>query len=137
MAGLDFFRVACACNKCTGVVMCAERNLLPTTVKPTHYALFLHPDLDKHTFSGRVAIALECLVGCDVISLHANELELKQASFGLVGADAKPCTVGNFDAEEQTVSITLPESFHAGEKGELSIEFTGILNDQVCCSSLT
>lgn len=132
MASLDFFRVQCECNKCTGVVMCADRNLLPTVVKPINYKLLLHPDLDKLTFTGHVDIKVDCLESCTVIALHCFEIQIQTALFSVEGGEAKPCSIGNYDAEEQTVSITLPDTFTASAKGELSIDFTGILNDQAC-----
>ena len=132
MAGIDFFRgKGCECSKCEGVVLCAARNLLPDTIRPTHYTLLIHPDLDKHTFSGRVDIAVEAKAAGSVIVLHAHELEIQQAAYAAAGASGVPCAVGNFEKEEQSVPITLPAPMAAGEKGVLSLDFTGILNDQL------
>ena len=42
MAGITFgnFRgKGCECSKCDGVVLCAARNLLPDSIKPTHYTV--------------------------------------------------------------------------------------------------
>ena len=42
MAGITFgnFRgKGCECSKCEGVVLCAARNLLPDSIKPTHYTV--------------------------------------------------------------------------------------------------
>jgi len=33
-----------------------KRELLPTNVKPTHYQIFLFPDLEKFIFEGEVVI---------------------------------------------------------------------------------
>ena len=135
MAGITFgnFRgKGCECSKCEGVVLCAARNLLPDTIKPTHYALLIHPDLDKHTFSGHVEIAVEATAASSVIVLHAHELAIQKASFAAAaGADESPCVVGSFETEEQSVPITLAAPMAAGEKGVLSLDFTGILNDQL------
>jgi len=34
----------------------SKRELLPTNVRPTHYNIFLFPDLEKFTFEGNVDI---------------------------------------------------------------------------------
>ena len=128
----DFRGKGCECSKCEGVVLCAARNLLPDTIKPSHYTLLIHPDLDKHTFSGQVDIAIEATAASSVVVLHAHELEIQQASYAAVGASAAvPCVVGNFEKEEQSVQITLAAPMAAGEKGILSLSFTGLLNDQL------
>ena len=134
MAGITFgnFRgKGCECSKCEGVVLCAARNLLPDTIKPRHYTLLIHPDLDKHTFSGHVEIAVEATAASSVIVLHAHELAIQKASFAVAAGDVTPCVVGSFETEEQSVPITLAAPMAAGEKGVLSLDFTGILNDQL------
>ena len=94
--------------------------------------MLIHPDLDTHTFSGHVEIALEATAASSAIVLHAHELAIQKASFAAaVGADGTPCEVGAFEKEEQSVTITLAAPMAAGEKGVLSLDFTGVLNDQV------
>jgi|AntRauMFilla1563_2_1112583.scaffolds.fasta_scaffold216085_1 hypothetical protein len=44
--------VKCECSKCQGLVMCGERELLPSSVLPVHYDLLLQPDLEKFTYTG-------------------------------------------------------------------------------------
>ena len=42
MAGITFGNLrgkGCECSKCEGVVLCAARNLLPDSIKPTHYTV--------------------------------------------------------------------------------------------------
>ena len=44
MAGITFGNLrgkGCECSKCEGVVLCAARNLLPDSIKPTHYTVRL------------------------------------------------------------------------------------------------
>ena len=94
--------------------------------------MLIHPDLDTHTFSGHVEIALEATAASSAIVLHAHELAIQKASFAAaVGADGTPCEVGAFEKEEQSVTITLAAPMAAGEKGVLSLDFTGVLNDQL------
>lgn len=49
---------------------------LPSTVKPIHYDLYLHPDLKKGTFDGRVSILIEILEKRSFIVLHQQDLNI-------------------------------------------------------------
>ena len=55
--------------------------LLPTNVRPSHYALELSPDLQNASFAGEVAIDVLVAEITSEIVLNAIELELASASF--------------------------------------------------------
>jgi aminopeptidase N len=128
MGDLDFYRaVRCECSKCNGIIVCGERNLLPTAVRPTNYKLKLQPDLSKHTYGGCVEIALECREDCSTITLHSNEIDIKKALLSLDGGEPAECAVVGYDKDEQTA--TLFAAAQKGQKGVLTLHFTGVLND--------
>jgi len=130
MGDIDFYRsVRCECSKCSGIIVCGERNLLPTAVRPTNYKLKLQPDLAKHTYGGCVAIAMECYEDCSTITLHSNEIDIKTALIQLDGGEPAECAVVGYDKDEQTA--TLFAAVKKGQKGVLTLHFTGILNDQL------
>lgn len=53
---------------------------LPKEVRPVHYDLFLHPDLEKGTFKGTVTITIDIADRRSHIALHQKDLEITAAS---------------------------------------------------------
>ncbi|XP_043274166.1 glutamyl aminopeptidase-like [Venturia canescens] len=53
---------------------------LPKEVKPLHYDLYLHPDLDNGTFQGNVTILIDVLDQRSYIALHQKDLNITSAS---------------------------------------------------------
>ncbi|XP_055851692.1 glutamyl aminopeptidase-like isoform X2 [Episyrphus balteatus] len=49
---------------------------LPDHVRPWQYKLYLHPDLQTHTFEGTVSIGLSIDKPTDVIALHSKDLNI-------------------------------------------------------------
>jgi hypothetical protein len=60
-----------------------HRQLLPTNVKPVHYALIVKPDFTTFTYPGKVAINLDILEDSNEVSLHTLDLQIK---IGLSGS---------------------------------------------------
>ncbi|EEB98508.1 hypothetical protein MPER_01967, partial [Moniliophthora perniciosa FA553] len=58
----------------------ASQYRLPTNVKPSHFDLTIHTDLDKLTFEGFVKISLDVKEETDTIALNSNGLQLGKAS---------------------------------------------------------
>ena len=106
----------------------SARHRLPYDIEPVHYDLRLAPDLDSATFAGKVTIAAQVRVSTERIQLHAQELEITNATV----ASSAPIgtTVSPGDQEDR---IVLALDAPAGE-GPITIElsFTGTLNDMLC-----
>jgi puromycin-sensitive aminopeptidase len=102
---------------------------LPIHVTPERYELKLTPNLTTWTFTGGETISLQVLEPVREIILNAAELEFAAAS--LKGSDGK-VREGRvtLDAENEQATLSFAEPVPAG-RGELQIQFSGILNDKL------
>ncbi|KAJ2549967.1 hypothetical protein EV175_004244 [Coemansia sp. RSA 1933] len=105
-----------------------ERELLPTNVTPTHYDLFLAPDLDKLTYTGKVGIKLRINEATDKIVLHANELEIKDVHLASADLEAEATSVA-LEKDDETLHLSFAKQVPAGSEATLTISFSAILND--------
>ena len=56
--GRQISYVRCSCSKCQGLVMCGDKQLLPTAVTPSHYDLHLTPNLETFAYDGEMTVKL-------------------------------------------------------------------------------
>jgi puromycin-sensitive aminopeptidase len=101
---------------------------LPRSVLPTHYRLRLEPDLAGSVFKGTVEIEVGIVEPIYQIVLNAVELDLSSAEIDL-GAGPLPLSV-SLDEASQRATLSAIEVMPPGN-GVLSIEFGGVLNDQL------
>ena len=102
---------------------------LGTTIVPVAYRLTLTPDLDAATFSGSVEIDVEINESVVEFSLNAIELAVGPASVASGGKTAISKTqVANETYE--TLTFAFDQQLPVGP-ATVSLEFTGILNDQL------
>ncbi|MDA8197197.1 MAG: M1 family metallopeptidase [Actinomycetota bacterium] len=97
-------------------------------LKPQNYDLFLAPDIENATFSGRVTIDCELAVQASNFRLNYAELE-----FAKVEIEQENNTIGNsfqLDEQNEIVEITTVSPLNPGDV-RITIEFTGILNDKL------
>jgi puromycin-sensitive aminopeptidase len=102
---------------------------LGRNVVPSAYRIFLTPDLEAATFSGRVEIDAAIASATREVTLHAIELALDPATI-TVGGTAHRSTDLSYDETYQTVTFTFDDELPAGDS-VIEIAFTGILNDQL------
>ncbi|KAJ9056680.1 hypothetical protein DSO57_1030462 [Entomophthora muscae] len=110
------------------------RQVLPKSARPTHYVLTLTPDLEKFTFDGHVTISLDFLEATSKIVLNSNELQISHASIKYVHAKvelSQEAAEITYDTKITTATLHFPQEIPAGYKGDLSLSFTGILNDKM------
>lgn len=106
---------------------------LPKEVKPVHYDLYLHPDLQQGTFSGNVTILLDVLDRRSTIALHQKDLNIKSANLTTYDREE------NFEIEISSISKpTKYEIFVISAKNEfnpglynLNLVFDGSLQDKI------
>ncbi|MBI5530917.1 MAG: M1 family metallopeptidase [Candidatus Doudnabacteria bacterium] len=104
---------------------------LSSHIKPERYRLFIKPDLKRFIFEGEETIYLNIEKPVNEITLHTKELKILQAKFRIKNYELR---IKNrdirYNEQNQTVTFKLKQTVKAG-KGELSLKFTGILNDKM------
>ncbi|KAL9083473.1 MAG: hypothetical protein Q9159_005768 [Coniocarpon cinnabarinum] len=107
------------------------REILPSNVKPTHYALTLEPDLVKHTYTGTVVIDLDVNEASSSISFNTVDIDIKKATVhGANGVLSDSPRISR-DEDKQTHTVSFDGSLAAGSKARLALDFTGTLNDNM------
>ncbi|MBM2803998.1 MAG: putative aminopeptidase [Deltaproteobacteria bacterium] len=102
---------------------------LPTTVTPERYVIRLTPDLTTWTFAGDETVTIQIHQPVGTILLNAAELAVDSVSI----KDAKgKVLAGNviLDHEHERACFSFPADLPVG-RSELSIKFSGILNDKL------
>jgi len=110
------------------------REVLPTSVRPSHYVVHLVPDLEKFTFDGSVVIDIKFLSATNTIAVNTNELTVKSAKLNNISLKTEEVfEASSITANEklEQTSFTFAKEFPAGTTATLSIEFSGILNDKM------
>ena len=102
---------------------------LPGGVHPEHYSLVLTPDLKSATFKGSETIELTLDHPSRAITLNAAEIKFASVKAAAAGSSAQTAEVALAPEQEQA-TFAFPQTLPAG-KVTLSIEYTGILNDQL------
>ncbi len=102
---------------------------LPSTVVPSAYRIFLTPDLENFTFSGRVEIDVHVHESVTSFALNAIELELGGATL-TSGGVAHHSTDLSTNEEYQTATFTFDSPLPVGD-ATIELAFKGILNDQL------
>jgi len=102
---------------------------LPTTVTPERYAIRLTPDLTTWTFTGEEQVTIHIHQPVGMIVANAAELAIDSVSI----KDAKGKLLsGNIalDHDHERACFSFPADLPVG-RSELSIKFSGILNDKL------
>ncbi|XP_014271442.2 glutamyl aminopeptidase [Halyomorpha halys] len=108
-----------------------EKNaILPKDVIPSHYNLFLNPDLQNGTFSGEVDISINVSKQRHYLLLHIHELEIiKTSVYNEAGSEIKIYNSFSYP-ENQYWVILLKESIVPG-KYSIKIQFSGSLTGKI------
>src|SRR3989344_2581978 len=102
---------------------------LPSHIKPERYRIMLKPDLERFIFYGEETIYLNLTKPVNEITLHAKDLKIEQVGFKSKGRGLRVRRI-KYNEKEETVTFVFKQKLPKG-KGELSLNFTGILNDQM------
>ncbi|CAK9820780.1 Glutamyl aminopeptidase [Anthophora plagiata] len=102
---------------------------LPKEVRPMHYDIYLHPDLEKGTFQGKVTILIDVLDRRSYVALHQKDLNITSTKLKTYDREE------NFEFEvSNIIQIPKNEMFVVSTKNELhsglynlSFEFNGAL----------
>ena len=106
----------------------APAQRLPENVVPDSYDLKFTPDLSSATFSGEETIHAHMQKAATSVVLNSAEIEIKEAA--IASPDFKQAASFTNDDKTETATITVPSTVPAGPV-DISIRFTGILNDKL------
>ena len=101
---------------------------LPRTARPLHYRIAITPDMEGLTFSGRASVDMEVFERTQSIVLHANDLDISEATLTMPDGSRVPLTV-RMNAGDQTVQLRSPRAL---QPGAYSVEtvYSGTINTQ-------
>jgi len=107
------------------------REVLPANVKPLHYDLTLEPDFANFTYQGTVTIDLDVIDDTTSITLNTNELKIHSTKVvtGQQLITDSPTLASDDDA--QTTKVSFDQTIPSGSKAQLTMTFSGILNDNM------
>ena len=103
---------------------------LPRTALPRRYQLVIEPDLEHFTFRGSVEVELEIADELSDIVLNAVDLEIDRATLTIGESGASLDGAVSYQVEYQRAVISFPGTVPTGP-AVLSMQFTGVLNDQL------
>lgn len=103
--------------------------LLPAHIVPTHYTIYLNPDLDNFVFEGEETIDINVLKPESSIVLHCAEIEILNA-IALVGKKEIATKKITYNKKAETATISLSQKLVKG-KSKIKLTFAGILNDKM------
>jgi aminopeptidase N len=101
----------------------ADREQLPSSVRPVHYDLAMTPDADGLTFRGQVRIAIDVNATTPAIVLNSDELVLDKA---LLDKEDATATV-SLDVRLQRATLTFAHPVAAGGH-TITIEYHGVIS---------
>ncbi len=107
----------------------SEAFALPTSVRPTRYAIKLQPDFEKFSYSGEESVAIEITDPVSEIVLNAVDLQVNSAAFSRDGSTVAAKNI-RLDESRETLTLELGETVTPGP-ATLRLEFTGELNDKL------
>jgi len=105
---------------------------LPKTIIPSLYKVRSAPDLERLTFAGTTSIECDCVEETDLIAVNCNNLDIKSvAVVQPENGDVLKISKREVDEARQLLLITLSHSLLAGGKVNVTMEYTGTLNDRM------
>ncbi|KAI1659358.1 peptidase family M1-domain-containing protein [Daldinia decipiens] len=113
----------------------ADRDILPSTVVPSHYDLSISSlKFDDWSFQGTVDIQVSITEPVKEIVINSIELKLHTAKITVdhtKSSQSLETTTFNYDEKKQRATLVFAEEVPASQKATLHITFQGILNNDM------
>ncbi|KAM0278728.1 hypothetical protein ACHAQH_005022 [Verticillium albo-atrum] len=113
----------------------ADRDVLPDTIKPSHYVVSLRElDFKNWTYKGTVSIDVEVVKPTKEVVINALELKLSKASVTVTqnkSTESYESASITKDEKKQRAVITFDQEIPASQKASILIHFEGILNNDM------
>ncbi|XP_066990177.1 glutamyl aminopeptidase-like [Macrobrachium rosenbergii] len=105
---------------------------LPSSVRPSHYDLYLHPDLGSKTFAGSLTITLDSLESRDYFLLHTKWLRIYDTKISRVesGRSQEVEIIEEFEYEPNEFWVVKVPLQEAGVF-QISMKFSGSLTKAI------
>lgn len=103
---------------------------LPTFAKPSHYSIFLKPNLKTFKFDGEETITINVSERTNYLKLHSNELDIHNVSVTLNNGTELGNLTFTYDNTLEMIKINLPDYIDSQEI-KLHLTFTGTHNDKM------
>ena len=97
-------------------LLARERIVLPDGAHPTHYDLFLEPDMTHATFQGQIKIDVQIGRPCATLTLNAAELKFDKVA---LANGSKPQSI-KFNAKNETATDPSQNRWLPGLTGSTS-----------------
>lgn len=108
----------------------AEREVLPTNVKPLKYDIVLEPDFETFKFHGEETIYFQVNdKDSKAISLNSLDIEFDKVELNIKGAKFEPIST-TYDKKTQTTKMSFDTELNL-DNVELYVKFVGELNDKM------
>jgi len=107
----------------------SEAVVLPSNVIPQKYTLKLQPDFEDFTFQGEEIIDVQISESTSVILLNSSDIEIQSAALVRDGVTTIASGIAH-DQHVETATISFGQPLTTGA-AQLTIKFTGILNDKL------
>jgi len=108
--------------------------LLPETMEPLRYDIKLIPNLEQFTFEGEVTVRVKTAAVLETreVIMHAKELAFHSASYSVVdGTAAVEAEEIRTHTKATTVTFVFPQALPASSDLDVTIRYTGLLNNQM------
>ncbi|KAI8617332.1 peptidase family M1-domain-containing protein [Chytriomyces sp. MP71] len=105
-------------------------DILPGSLVPFHYNVWIAPNFETFTFDGTVDIEVDVKESTDKVVLNSKNLTIHEAAITFNENRHEAATI-SFDAEKEQVTFTFAQAIPAGVSAIVHACFTGIHNDQM------
>ena len=102
---------------------------LPSYISPVSYKLTLQPDLESFTFSGNEIIKIKIDKEVNHITLHSKDIDIETIKYTSNKKEQFSSKI-IYDVKKETATFYFKNKIKKGQ-GELSIIFSGIINDNL------
>ncbi|KAF7887067.1 uncharacterized protein EAF02_003714 [Botrytis sinoallii] len=114
----------------------SDRDVLPDSVKPSHYALSIY-DIElggAFSYQGTVRIDIKIVKPTKEITLNAFQLKLHEAEVSFTSGKTSQSIKSSeisYDTKKQRVTLSFPDELSVSENAILAIKFQGTVNNDM------
>ncbi|QSZ33763.1 hypothetical protein DSL72_005334 [Monilinia vaccinii-corymbosi] len=111
----------------------SDRDILPDSAKPSHYALSIY-DIElggAFSYQGSVNIDIKIVKATKEITLNAYQLKIHEAEVSFVSGKTIKSSEISYDTKKQRVTLSFPAELSISENTNLAIKYQGTVNNDM------